>query len=306
MKTTLLTVVVLTAVLAHSTDRPKITGIDHVAFYTTSPEANKRLYMDLLGIGSSDPAESGQTQRFMFGFQWVGYSPAPDPKATERMDHVAFETSNCTALRNYLAANHVKLLRDLADSKQGIRTFMVADPEGHRIEFVENTNPGRGYTHIGGEDNPISRHLIHVGFVVHDRAAEDHFYKDILGFHLYWYGGMQDDRTDWVSMQVPDGTDWVEYMLNIKPNADLRAIGVMNHISLGVKDIKQAVAKVDVAIAQLPADSRPRRDEQPKVGRGGKWQFNIYDPDQTRIELMEFTPAQKPCCSEYQGPHPTE
>ncbi len=24
----------------------------------------------------------------------------------------------------------------------------------------------------------------------------------------------------------------------------------------------------------------------------------------TRIELMEFTPAQKPCCSEYTGPHP--
>jgi hypothetical protein len=40
------------------------------------------------------------------------------------------------------------------------------------------------------------------------------------------------------------------------------------------------------------------------MGRDGKWQLNIYDPDFTRVELMEFTPAQKPCCSEFQGPHP--
>jgi hypothetical protein len=37
---------------------------------------------------------------------------------------------------------------------------------------------------------------------------------------------------------------------------------------------------------------------------GGKWQMNLYDPDGTRIEFMEFTPVQKPCGSEYTAPHP--
>ena len=60
---------------------------------------------------------------------------------------------------------------------------------------------------------PVSKVMIHAGFVVHDRAAEDKFYKDLLGFHLYWHGGMKDDETDWVDMQVPDGTQWLEYML---------------------------------------------------------------------------------------------
>jgi hypothetical protein len=32
----------------------------------------------------------------------------------------------------------------------------------------------------------------------------------------------------------------------------------------------------------------------------------VFDPDQTRVELMEFTPAQKPCCSVFQGSHPAE
>ena len=55
--------------------------------------------------------------------------------------------------------------------------------------------------------------MIHAGFVVHDRDAEDKFYKDLLGFHLYWQGGMKEGETDWVDMQVPDGTQWLEYML---------------------------------------------------------------------------------------------
>ena len=160
--------------------------------------------------------------------------------------------------------------------------------------------------YIGGEGlSPISNHMIHVGFIVHDRAAEDHFYRDILGFHIYWHGGMKDNETDWVAMQVPDGTDWVEYMLNVKPNADLHTTGVMNHISLGVKDIKQAEAKLDARIEQTPPRDKPRKDAHPQMGRDGKWQLNLYDPDFTRIELMEFKPVEKPCCSEFQGPHPS-
>jgi hypothetical protein len=83
-------------------------------------------------------------------------------------------------------------------------------------------------------------------------------------------------------------------------------MGVMNHISLGVKDIKQAEAKLDAAIEQTPPNSKPRKDTHPQMGRDGKWQLNLYDPDFTRIELMEFKPAQKPCCSEFQGQHPSD
>src|SRR5437763_13261770 len=75
--------------------RPKITGVDHVASYTTNPEANRHLLKDVLGLASAPSLEPRQTTRFMVGTQWVGYSPAPDPKATDRMDHVAFRTDDC-------------------------------------------------------------------------------------------------------------------------------------------------------------------------------------------------------------------
>jgi catechol 2,3-dioxygenase-like lactoylglutathione lyase family enzyme len=209
------------------------------------------------------------------------------------MDHVAFSTNNCAALLSYLAAKGVKVPESLSHLQEG-SSFFVNDAEGHKIEFVERAIGDTGIT-----GDPISHHMIHVGFIVRNRAAEDHFYRDILGFHIYWHGGMKDNETDWVAMQVPDGTDWVEYMLNVKPNADLHTTGVMNHISLGVKDIKQAQAKLE------SRGWKPRGDEKTQMGRDGKWQLNLYDPDFTRIELMEFKPVEKPCCSEFQGPHPS-
>jgi hypothetical protein len=35
------------------------------------------------------------------------------------------------------------------------------------------------------------------------------------------------------------------------------------------------------------------------MGKDGKWQANLYDPDGTRVELMEFQPVMKPCCSPF-------
>jgi hypothetical protein len=66
---------------------------------------------------------------------------------------------------------------------------------------------------------------------VHDRAAEDLFYKEILGFELMWAGGMKDDEIKWVDMRVSDGTDWIEYMLG-NANPSVKTRGVMNHIAL--------------------------------------------------------------------------
>jgi len=124
----------------------------------------------------------------------------------------------------------------------------------------------------------------------------DKFYRDILGFHLYWQGGMKDGEPNWVSMQVPDGTDWIEYMLNVDSNANKHLRGVMNHIALGVPSVKEAAIQLEKNGVKLT--------EQPKIGRDGKWQLNLYDPDDTRVELMEFTPVEKPCCSEFTGTHP--
>ena len=275
--------------------RPRITGIDHVAFYTTDADGVKNLYATILGLAQTDPTEPGGSTRYLVGTQWVGYSPAPDPKATDRMDHVAFTTDNIAGLRRYLVGKGTKPSQIQGRSDHTL-TFTVDDPEGHPIEFVEHSKAEPA----APPASAVSRHMIHTGFLVYDRAAEDRFYRDILGFRPYWHGGMKDGETDWASLQVPDGTDWLEYMLNQPAHPDLRLTGVMNHISLGVADMKKAQTVLE------SHGWKEHDDERAEVGRDGKWQLDVFDPDLTRVELMEFKPVQKPCCSDFTGPHPTE
>jgi catechol 2,3-dioxygenase-like lactoylglutathione lyase family enzyme len=280
---------------SNPSSRPRITGIDHVAFYTTNLDGVKKLYGGTLGLAAADPIEGKQTTRYMSGRQWVGYSAAPDPKATDRMDHVAFTTDNIVALRRYLNDKGLKASQIEGRSDHSL-SFTVNDPEGHRIEFVEH-----GKTEVPEPPaSAVSRRMIHTGFLVYNQPAEDHFYRDILGFRPYWHGGMKDTETDWFSLQVPDGTDWLEYMLNQPAHPDLRLTGVMNHISYGVADMKKTQALME------SHGWKPHGDEGSEVGKDGKWQLDVFDPDLSRVELMEFKPVQKPCCSEFTAEHPSE
>jgi catechol 2,3-dioxygenase-like lactoylglutathione lyase family enzyme len=153
---------------------------------------------------------------------------------------------------------------------------------------------------------PISTRIIHVGYLVHNRGAEDRFYKDVLGFRPYWFGAKQPGHVDWVSQQTPDGRDWLEYMMvgdgsDVPPEkVDERQLGVLNHFSLGVANMEQAVT-------MLYAEERlsPRHDG-PSMGLDGKWQANLYDPDGTRVELMEFQAVSKPCCSAFTAASPVK
>jgi catechol 2,3-dioxygenase-like lactoylglutathione lyase family enzyme len=89
-------------------------------------------------------------------------------------------------------------------------------------------------------------------------------------------------------------------MLNQPEHPDRQTLGVMNHISLGVRDMKKTQARLEAR------GWKPHGDEKAQMGRDGKWQLNLYDPDGTRIELMEFKPVEKPCCADFTGPNPSE
>ena len=214
-----------------------------------------------------------------------------------RVTRISFFVDNLNSLEQSLKAKNVHYFVSNINGRYPMM-INLEDPEGNKLEFwpvsvsittkmIQKRNP---------PDSSFPMRIIHAGWVVKNRAAMETFYKDILGFHIYWSGGMKDGETDWVDMQVPDGTDWIEFMLNVPADADKQTLGVMNHIALGVPDIHAA--------QQQLLKNGWKGTEQPKIGRDGKWQLNLYDPDGTRVELMEFTPVEKPCCSEYTGPHP--
>jgi lactoylglutathione lyase len=67
--------------------------------------------------------------------------------------------------------------------------------------------------------------------------------------------------------------------------------GGRNHIALEVPDIAKATAVLKARAAQVGYG----KDLAVKVGVNGKRQMNMFDPDGTRVELMEpFTADGKP------------
>jgi catechol 2,3-dioxygenase-like lactoylglutathione lyase family enzyme len=228
----------------------------------------------------------------------------PPGSGINRLDHIAFNTADANGLRTYLAANGWKTPQNVVRGFDGTTWFEVFDPEGNRVEFVQ---PGGSLKRSVNAPNVIGRHMIHLGILVHSREAEDKFYKDLLGFKPYWFGGMKEGKLDWVSQQVPDGHDWLEYMLSAGPGTGLPAdmtqnqLGVLDHLSIGE-------ASVPDAYKVLEAGNRltGRHDPAPKIGLDGKYQFNLYDPDGIRLELMDFHATSKPCCSPFTAEDPPE
>ena len=271
--------------------RPRILGIFGVHFYSTNIAATRPFYQQVMHPGGAclwcEQPPTSPLNILLSSGQVLTLTTPPKVMPQSLLYEIVFATDNLKAMRAYLLANKVPIEKP---QKKGSEQFVVTDPEGHRVSFFELP---KSLQPLANNDNP---RIIHAGLVVHDRAAEDKFYKDILGFHVYWHGGMKDGEDNWVDMQVPDGTDWIEYMLKVPDNATHKQLGVMNHIALGVPDIHAA--------QQQLIDNSWIGTEEPKIGRDGKWQLNLYDPDETRVELMEFKPTKEPCCSPYTGPHP--
>jgi catechol 2,3-dioxygenase-like lactoylglutathione lyase family enzyme len=281
---------------AGAQDRPGIAGVSHLAVYSADAAASERFYVhDLGATRGADPENAAGVRYWFNAMQFVEVLPLPAGySGKSRMDHVAFQTPDAEALRRYLAAHGRAVPQALSVGADGSRWFAVADPEGNRVEFVQAGAPGPAAA------GAISRHMIHVGYLVRDEPAVEAFYTELLGFRPYWRGGPTEDRKEWFSLQAPHGQDWVELMRPESPDGlSLQVTGILDHFALGVDNIEQTVNVLHAGGRLGP------RASDPKIGRDGKWQVNLYDPDGTRAELMEWGPSVAPCCSPYLLPSPT-
>ncbi len=281
-----------------SPSRPAITGISHLVLFADDIPKSEVFYGTLLGWEQVPATGAASGVRFYANhLQYVELVNAPKPGMMDRLESVAFATGDAEALRKYLGAHGVTVPEAVTTESDGDRSFVVLDPEGNKVGFTQaGAHPPASPANVAGR---LSGHIMHAGYVVRNRAALDHFYKDLLGFHLYWQGGNPADRVDWVMMQVPDGTDWIEYMLYLPAEPSRAQLGSANHLAPGV---------VSVAELQKQLEGRgwkPAAGKNPQVlGVDGKMQLDLNDPDGTRVEFMEFLPVATPCCSAYTGKQP--
>jgi catechol 2,3-dioxygenase-like lactoylglutathione lyase family enzyme len=285
--------------------RPRITGISHIAVYTSDPAATDHYYTGIIGaLKLPDPENPKGVKYALSATQYIEVLPLPADAGVNRLDHTAWNTDDAEALRRFLGSKAWKVPGQVEKGADGSRWFTVKDAEGNKVEFVQLPER-RQQLNI---PSAIGTHIIHVGFMVHSRAVEDTFYRDLLGFKPYWFGGMVEGKMDWVSQQAPDSHDWLEYMLTGGPSGSgipatmsQQQLGVLDHLSIGE-------ISVDMAYRKLEEGNRlaGHHDAHTQIGRDGKGQFNLYNPDGIRLELMNFHASEKPCCSPFTAEDPVE
>jgi len=277
-----------------SVKRPPIVGVAGIGLRTADMAASRKFYTGFLGLeelSRGKQPDDGNPMTVSFEInerQIIEVVPGLADQNQDRLIYVAFETTDAEQLRTYLAGQGVTVPEKVKTAADGTSSFSITAPEGHVVKFVQFAagapKESGGKT---GPDRRVARHMVHVGYMVNDPAAQDHLFKDILGFQVSWRGGMKDEDTDWVNMRVPEGHDWLEYMLNVH-NPDPARLGNVNHVGLGVTSVNECYETL------LQRRSSPRK---PILGRDGKWQVALVNPDLTRVEMMEFKPVETPCCS---------
>jgi catechol 2,3-dioxygenase-like lactoylglutathione lyase family enzyme len=267
--------------------RPMITGIAHIAFQVSDLAKAREFYGELLGYEEPFQIRNQDGSLALTYFkvnerQYVEIFPGLPPDKDDRLLHIAFETTDLESLRVYLLSKGLKAPEKVNQGRDGNLNFTIADPDGHRVEFVQYRE-GSLHRKAKGRyvsSRRISDRILHVGVTVADQAAADKFYKDILGFSEIWRGGRDEASLNWINMKVPEGTDYLEYML-ITAAATRQQLGTLHHVALLVPDIQKALETA------RERSGDPASVRSPQVGRNRRWQLNLFDPDGSRAELME-------------------
>jgi lactoylglutathione lyase len=270
-------------------------GIANIAVKVDSLDEARKFYTGVVGMAEAfstkDPDVAGDLACFKVNDrQFVEVSPTLKDDAEDRLIRIGFETTDARALRDYLASKGIAVPARVDSDANGNRSFVVRDPDGHAVQFVQYM-PGSVHSRDVGKHlsaTRVSDHMLHVGVWVVDPAKADAFYKDVLGFRPQWKGGRSDDRFEWISLMVPDGYDWVEYMVSpTRPSP--KQLGVLHHYALESMDL-QPVYKTVVERGYKPP-------QEPNIARDGRWLLQLYDKNYTRTEMMVRKPVQTPCCS---------
>jgi len=198
------------------------------------------------------------------------------------MSHLCFTVDDIEAMRTYLRSKGFEVPPRNAKTRAGDYAFEIKDPDGTLVELVQTLPDGMEAKAAGKfqPDTRVSKQIYHVGFRVGNSEKAMDFYGKVLGFQETWRGGADPKELSWMNMRVPDGEDYVEFMLyRDKPDK----LGTKNHIALEVPDVAKAVAVLEA----LPAYKTYGKELKVATGINQKRQVNRYDPDGTRLELME-------------------
>jgi catechol 2,3-dioxygenase-like lactoylglutathione lyase family enzyme len=268
--------------------RPKVTGLAHAAFFVSDMNKAVAFYTEFLGFATpySLPMPSGGELVWIKinERQSIELFPPSAAAGTDRLSHIAFETEDADAMRLYLKSKGIAVPETTPVGKSGNKNFTISDPDGNRVEIVEYL-PTSWTAREKGKFLPesrISTRMPHVGIKVGRLDPAMAFYRDLFGLKEIYRQSADGNTLSWVNLQVPDGEDYIEFMLYDRPPSATQLL-TMHHVCLEVDDIM-------ATHRQLASRTLPPGCQAPtgmKLGKNGRWQINCYDPDGSRVEVME-------------------
>jgi catechol 2,3-dioxygenase-like lactoylglutathione lyase family enzyme len=284
---------IATSLLAQGApQRPKVLGVAHMAVYVKDLAKTRQFYENFLGYDEvfTLPKKNGGGPRIVFikvnDHQYFEIFNEAD-RGEGQLNHISFYTDDADRMYTYLRAKGLTIMGDkgsVGKGQTGNKNFNVKDPDGHIVEIVEY-QPDSWTAREAGKKMPptrISDHIMHVGVLCGDLDKSVAFYGGILGFREFWRGSSSPKMLSWVNMRPAEGQDYLELMLyNAIPAPDAR--GTKNHASLAIADADQALVELKARAAKVGYT----REIAIQTGVNKKRQINLYDPDGTRIEVME-------------------
>jgi catechol 2,3-dioxygenase-like lactoylglutathione lyase family enzyme len=297
-------------IAAHSQqiERPHIIGISHVGYFVSDLPKTIAFWHDFLGYDEAYTLLKQDSSEVRIAFIKINdlqhielFNEAPTTPHN-MMSHLCFTVDDIEKMRAFLRSKGYDVEQgDGTKTKAGDYAFEIQDPNGLLIEFVQRLPTGKEMQAAGKfmPSTRISPRIYHVGYLVADAQKTEDFYK-MLGFTETWRGGADPKELSWINLKVPDGDDYVELML-YHSLSESSNWGTKNHLSLVVPDIEKSVAELE---------SRPYYKTYGETltihtGVNGKRQVNLYDPDRTRVEIMEpNTVTGKPVPSSTAPPPP--
>ena len=269
-------------------ERPRITGVPHIAIFAKDYEKSREFYRDFLGYQEPFSLKKADGSPDLTFFkvndrQYIELFTEREA-GSDRLNHIALEVPDAEAMRVYLKSRGVAVPDRVNKGRIGTLNFNIKDPDGHTVEIVQYAADSLPVKERGNftPRERVSDRMMHVGILVGSLEAANKFYHDILGFREIWRGGRNDTELSWVNMQVPDGEDYVEFML-YKDLPAPTARGTAHHLCLSTPDIEKSMA----ALQAKPYRAKYERPMEIRTGINRKRQLNLYDPDGTRTELME-------------------
>jgi catechol 2,3-dioxygenase-like lactoylglutathione lyase family enzyme len=287
-----LSLLVLLGSSAFAEDLPLL-GLAHVGIRVGDLAKARAFYGSVVGLDEAFTANNDDGSVFVAYFkvndhQFIEIFPGLKPDQVVPMTHIATYTADAQKLRNLMRERGLTPTQIRQGPRDGNLSFSLRDLPGQKLTFLEFVQymPESLHAKALGQhlsERRISTHLEHAGIITTDVDAAYKFYVDQLGFRETWRRPNPDTgKVALIHLRMPGPSgDYIELSnLSGVTNMARKRAGSAAHCSLEVRDIKTAF--------QQALDRGETKDRaQPRFGLDQRWQFNLFDPDGTRVEFMQ-------------------